>query len=306
MNPSALVRTIILSTLLSAALACGEDSGSESGVSSTGEATTSETTTVEAPTSGTSASSGAAAVCGDGEIAGDETCDDGPDNGVGGKCKMDCSGLRVASVQGDAFPFENAPNGHIAGATVSILEFPEMTMVTAADGKFKFDGLPVGADITLVMDHPDYHPIQTGTHTLPHEGLERITFQAVTHALYGALAGIVGITPDEEKYCQMVTTVTRVGKSIYDVGAHGEAGVVITIDPPLPVENGPVYFNAKVIPELGLTETSDDGGALFTQVPPGEYLWTGTKAGAQFSQVRMKCRAGFLINASPPWGVQRL
>ncbi|WP_143141445.1 carboxypeptidase regulatory-like domain-containing protein [Nannocystis exedens] len=244
--------------------------------------------------------------CGDGEVAGSEVCDDGADNGVGGKCKADCSGLGVATVEGDAIPFDASPNGRIAGAEVSILEFPDRTVTTGADGKFKFEGLPVGADITLTMTHPDYHPIQTGTHVLPEEGLQRITFQAVTHAIYDALAAIVMVTPDDSKYCQMVTTVTRVGKSIYDEGAHGEAGVVVTLDPPLPAENGPIYFNSSVIPEPGLTETSDDGGVLFVQVPPGEYTWTATKAGAEFRQVRMKCRVGWLVNAAPPWGLQRL
>ncbi len=251
-------------------------------------------------------SSGAPAVCGDGVVAGDELCDDGMENGVGGSCKADCSGLRVATVEGDAIPFDQSPDGRIDGATVSILEFPEYSLVTGADGHFKFEGLPVGADITLVMAHPDYHPIQTGTHVLPDEGLQRVTFQAVTPAIYGALAAIVGVTPDEQQFCQIVTTVTRVGKSIYDAGAHGEADVVVTIDPPLSAEKGPVYFNAQVIPEPGLTQTSEDGGVLYMQVPPGDYAWTATKAGAEFRPVRIKCRAGYLINASPPWGLQRL
>jgi hypothetical protein len=63
-------------------------------------------------------------------MAGDEQCDDGADNGVGGKCKDDCSGLRVATVEGDAIPFDKSPAGRIAGAEVSILEFPEMMVVT--------------------------------------------------------------------------------------------------------------------------------------------------------------------------------
>ena len=296
-------------TALCGLLACGGASGddgassdSSSSSSSTGEADASSTSSSETggPTTGEPA------VCGDGEIAGDELCDDGPDNGAGGMCKTDCTGLRVASVQGDAIPFDKGPDGRISGATVSILEFPDMQVVTAADGRFKFDNLPVGADITLVLEHPDYHPIQTGTHTLPDEGLERLTFQAVNHGIYEALAAIVEVTPDDTKYCQMVTTVTRVGKSIYDAGAHGEAGVVITLDPPLPAENGPVYFNAMVFPDKSLTETSEDGGVLFSQVPPGEYRWTASKAGATFREVRMKCRIGYLINASPPWGLQRL
>jgi hypothetical protein len=52
-------------------------------------------------------------------------------------------------------------------------------------------------------------------------------------------------------------------------------------------------------------QTSDDGGVLFVQVPPGDYAWTAYEAGAVFSRVRMKCRAGYLVNASPPRGLQR-
>jgi hypothetical protein len=301
-TPPNLRRSCMLLTLCGS-LACG-DAGTTAD-SSTG--TTGDTGDTN-PTSdtGDSSDTGEPVVCGDGVVAGAEACDDGPDNGVGGQCKTDCSGLRVAAVEGDAIPFDASPNGRIAGAEVSILEFPEMHMVTGADGKFKFEGLPVGADITLVMTHPEYHAIQTGTHVLPDEGLQRITFQAVTHAIYDALAAIVGITPDDSQYCQMVTTVTRVGKSIYDAGAHGEADVIVTLDPPLPADSGPVYFNAQVIPDPSLTQTSEDGGVLFAQVPPGEYTWTATKAGADFRQVRMKCRIGYLINASPPWGLQRL
>lgn len=290
--------------LLSALLACGgPDDADDADTADTIDASSSGIT--GAPTS-SEADGDTPVVCGDGVIAGDEACDDGPDNDVGGKCRADCTGLRVAAVEGDAIPFDMSPDGRIAGATVSILEFPGLQVVTAADGHFKFEDLPVGADITLVMEHPDYHPIQTATHVLPDAGLQQITFQAVTHAIYSALAAIVEITPDDAGSCQMVTTVTRVGKSIYDPGAHGEADVVVTLDPPLPAMLGPVYFNAQVIPDRTLTETSEDGGVLFMQVPPGDYTWTATKPGASFREVRMRCRAGFLINASPPWGLQRL
>jgi hypothetical protein len=292
-------------TALCGLLACGGASGDDGATSES--STSSASSEADASTdTGDDVSSGEPAVCGDGELAGDEQCDDGPDNGVGGKCKSDCTGLRVASVQGDAIPFDKGPDGRISGATVSILEFPDMQVVTAADGHFKFDNLPVGADITLVLEHPDYHAIQTGTHVLPDEGLERISFQAVSHGIYEAFGAIVEVTPDDTKYCQMVTTVTRVGKSIYDPGAHGEEGVIVTLDPPLPAENGPVYFNTMVIPDKSLTETSDDGGVLYSQVPPGDYRWTATRAGATFREVRMKCRIGYLINAAPPWGLQRL
>ena len=211
----------------------------------------------------------------------------------------------TASVSGDAIPF-NGQDRRIEGATVYILEFPEKRVVTGSDGHFRFDGIPVGSEVSLVMEHPDYHVEQTGTHVVPAEGLERITFQGVTHDVYAALALLLGITPDEEGACQMPTTVTRIGKSLYDPGAHGEDGATVTIDPPLPPDHGPIYFNSSVLPDRSLTETSDDGGVLFVQVPPGEYVMTATKPGAEFRQVKFKCRPGVLVNASPPWGLQRV
>ena len=208
-------------------------------------------------------------------------------------------------VAGDAIPFDDGPDGRIAGATISVLEHPEMTLTTGADGHFEFDGFAPGSEVTLVLEHPDYHVIQTGTLTVGDADLDRVTFQAVTHQIYGLLASIVGITPDEKNSCQMVTTITRIGKSIYDSGAHGELGVTVTLDPPLPAAQVPIYFNASVIPDKSLKESSPDGGVLYVQVPPGEYTWTGTKAAAEFTTVKMKCRAGVLVNASPPHGLQR-
>jgi len=41
--------------------------------------------------------------------------------------------------------------------------------------------------------------------------------------------------------------------------------------PPLSAEHGPVYFSANVIPDPTLTQTTEDGGVVFTNVPEGEY-----------------------------------
>jgi len=217
----------------------------------------------------------------------------------------DSGGGQVASVSGDAIPF-NGGNRRVEGALVWILEQPDRRVVTGADGHFAFDGIEVGSEVTLVLEHPDYHLIQTGTHVVPAEGLERITFQAVTHDVYAALAALLDIVPDESGACQMPTTVTRVGKSLYDPGAHGEEGATVTIEPPLPAEHGPIYFNSQVLPDRSRTETSDDGGVLYVQVPPGEYVLTASKPGVAFRQVKIKCRPGVLVNASPPWGLQAL
>lgn len=211
----------------------------------------------------------------------------------------------VAALEGDAFPFAWAGNVGIPGATITVLEDPARTVVTDKAGHFRLDALPVGGEVSLRLSAAGYPPIQTGTFTVPPEGITRATFQAPQQEVYDLLASIVMITPDPQT-CQLVTTVTRIGKSLYDAGAHGEAGVTVQLDPPLPPERGPIYFNADVVPDPALTETSDDGGVLYTNVPPGEYTLVGTKDGAVFTAVRFKCEAGWLVNASPPWGLQRV
>ncbi|HET6612245.1 MAG TPA: hypothetical protein VFG83_09660 [Kofleriaceae bacterium] len=207
----------------------------------------------------------------------------------------------TVSVSGDAFIFNG---GRLEGGTVTTVEDPERQAEIAADGHFAFDGFGAGDQVTFALDIEGYHPIQTATFTIGDEGMERVTFQAVPDAIFDALGALLEVEPDPAK-CQIVTTVTRVGKSLYDEGAHGEAGATVTIDPPTGNE-GPIYFSEEVLPDRTLTETTEDGGVLFLQVPPGVYTLTASKAGVTFRPVTMTCRAGWLINASPPWGLQAL
>jgi hypothetical protein len=104
----------------------------------------------------------------------------------------------------------------------------------------------------------------------------------------------------------MVSTVTVVGKSIYDEGAHGVEGATVTIEPELEPEHGPIYFDSTVLPNLEMTESSDDGGVLFVDVSPGTYNLYAHKTGVEFLSPVMKCREGILVNASPPYGLQAL
>lgn len=228
------------------------------------------------------------------------------DDSETGTCSADCSSsVPTAVVSGIAAPFNDAVEGRIEGATVSVLEQPGTSMVTGADGRFSFDGIAVGGEVTLVLEHPKYPLIQTGTHTVPAEGIDDLTFQVPNKTTYDLLAGVVDITPDPTK-CQLVTTITRKGGTILAPGAHGEGGVTVTSDPPIPSESGPIYFDTTVVPDRALTESSDDGGVLFTNVTPGVYVWSGHKAGAELGDVKLTCRAGVLVNASPPRGMNVL
>jgi hypothetical protein len=233
------------------------------------------------------------------ETGTDTGTDDATDTGTDSETGMGDSVI----VSGDAFAF--GPYTKIADATVTVLEAPEYTTTTDANGQFEL-ALPPGSQATLVFERDGYPITYTKTFTLPESGtVERVTFQVPDDATYAALASIVMIEPDPST-CQIASTVTRVGKSIYDEGAHGEAGATVTIEPALPAEHGPVYFNANVIPQPGLTETSDDGGVLYTNVPPGTYVLRASKPGVEFVDVTIECDEGVLVNPSPPYGLQAL
>lgn len=224
-------------------------------------------------------------------------CDLADDGAANDSCTF------LVSVSGTALDFVGGTSAPITDGVVSILELPGRMTTTGGNGSFGFGSIPEGSHVTFVLAHPSYHPIQTGTIFVGARGVERVTFQAVTHAVFDAFAALLDIVPDPAR-CQMVTTVTRVGKSIYDPGAHGEDHVTVRLDPPLPADQGPIYFNSAVLPDRSLFETSDDGGVLFIQVPEGDYVWTAFKPARVFTRVRMACRAGLLVNASPPWGLQ--
>lgn len=245
--------------------------------------------TDETGTSGTSSASGTVSTSGATDTAGD-------------------TGESGIVVRGDAFAFTlpGTPYGLIADATVRVLEAPELTTVTDAMGHFEFPALPAGLTATFALEHPDFPLTRTRTFTLPDTGeLERVTFQTPEFALYDAIAAIIAVELDPGA-CQIVSTVTRVGKSIYDAGAHGEAGATVTISPALPPGQGPIYFGDDVIPDKARTETSADGGVLFVNVPPGTYELQAHKDGVAFESVTLQCAAGVLANASPPYGLQAL
>lgn len=205
----------------------------------------------------------------------------------------------TTTITGDAFEFAQGVDGRIVGAHVSVLEDSSIQTTTAAKGHFEL-AVPLDRPATLVMDDPDYVIVQTQTFDISGP-LEQVTFQAVSPALYDVLAMQLGIVPDPTD-CQLVTTVTRVGGSLYVAADEGEPDVVVSVDPP--IAGGPIYFNATTMPDRTLTASSTDGGVLWVNVPPGDYTITGTKAGVTLRPVNATCRAGVLVNASPPWGLQ--
>lgn len=257
---------------------------------------------------GGSGTTGGAASSGDASGDGGDAALDGGSTDASVTGGSESGGLAAIEVSGDAFAFTlpGTPYGLIDGATISILEQPELTVQSDAMGHYVFPAVPAGSEATFVIEAEGFPLARTKTFTIPDSGsLERVTFQVPDATLFDALASLLAIEVDPAA-CQIVSTVTRVGKSIYDAGAHGEAGATVTLDPAIPAEHGPVYFGADVIPDRSLTETSEDGGVLYTNVPVGTYVMRAHKDGVAFEETTMKCEAGVLVNASPPYGLQAL
>jgi hypothetical protein len=215
---------------------------------------------------------------------------------------------QVATVSGLASIF-GASNGlSITDATISVAEAPELTTTIAADGTFTL-AVPSGAPISLVVHGPGFHDTQTAALALDAGGLDQVGFQVPTDEIFDLLATFARIDPAEQR-CQIATTVSRKGTAPYGGAGLGEPGVVVAIDPPLPAKAGPIYFQyvseTTIYPDPALTETTIDGGVLFANVPPGEYTLTATKVDKLFSSVTIRCRAGVLVNAAPPRGLQEL
>ena len=245
-------------------------------------------------------------------------------------------GTATASVGGIAWGFKLPPAGYdlIANATISVLEMPELSTRSNAEGEFTIEGIPVGSQATFVLEHSNYPLTYTKTHTITAD-IDDLTFQVPDRGLYSVIEIRLGITSDPDK-CQMVSTFTRFGKTIGDSGPHGEPGAVATIDVPdgSVLGDGPIYFGDNVVPDRSRTYSSLDGGVLIVNSDPGDYTLTASCVSdptdmaafleeyppeeypneslrcqtedVQFEPVLMKCRAGVFVNASPSYGLQAL
>lgn len=207
-----------------------------------------------------------------------------------------------APVAGTAWSF-SASSGRIPGGTVEVYEVPGLTTETDADGNYTLD-VPTGGSVSMRFTHPDFAPVQTAT--LPHDpaGLGGVDFQVPDWEMVELLAAFADAEMEPDR-CQLASTVLRPPGNEYEIeDAEGEPGVVVTIDPPLPAEHGPIYFQiataTMIWPDPTLTETTEDGGVLFLNVPEGVYTLAAHKDGMTFTARVMTCRAGWIVNAGPP------
>ncbi|MEZ0224875.1 MAG: hypothetical protein ACAH83_10000 [Alphaproteobacteria bacterium] len=182
-----------------------------------------------------------------------------------------------------------------------------------------------GRKLTLKFNKASFPPVQTASVVVPENGLSgenhEITLQVPGKKLYEALKLALG-RPKKGKH-HVVTTVSALGKNLHD--DRGEDGVVVTLKSTdgKTVRGDGVYLGTV----MGKTEwlrpiatarlpglkrfrhksTSHDGGAMFLNVPPGDYILEATKMGKDghpvlftISHVTVRKDSPDLINVSPP------
>jgi hypothetical protein len=227
-----------------------------------------------------------------------------------GVAESPAGGVNDTSViKGTAYSFDN--QDPIAGATIRARGAPGASATSRADGSYRLE-VPNRSNVTPYIEAEGYHGIFLQTFSTHGRTLRKVNFQIPTDRTYRALAALLDVKLDENgdpARCAIVSTVST--KKIRNLsfrefiayGAHGVPGATAATRPRLP---DPIYFNENVIPDRSLSETSKDGGVIWTEVPRGTYRVSADHPSKRFASFRATCRNGRVVNANPPQGLYQL
>lgn len=215
-------------------------------------------------------------------------------------------------------------DARIDNAVIKVLETGEVYK-TNSNGRFSFCQ-PIGSQITLTLNKSGFHEVQTATYRVSALGFQgpynEITFQVPGTLTYQLMKFTIStlrkVTLDPKK-CTLVTTIAGYHKTLAD-DPQGEPDATLTLENKnnmamMLVGNKPYYFGIFNSGPLkgktniftpNLTKTSLDGGVLVYNLNPqsedGLYTLSAVKGGKEFTRTKIWCRAGALINVSPPSG----
>jgi hypothetical protein len=208
------------------------------------------------------------------------------------------------SASGTAWAVNYNVTDPVKGAVVSILEYPGYYSITDEQGAYSFRGLKEGMELTFVLTHLKFTKIRTQTFTMGTDNLKDISFQAPSHLIFSGMCIMSETIPDLTKGHIASTITTLDPQAFINMGFPGEPGCTVTIEPAVPEECGPIYFNESTLPVRYLTETTRDGGICYVNVPPGEYTLYAHKDGIEFEPVKVKVAPMTLTNAAPAHGLK--
>lgn len=177
-----------------------------------------------------------------------------------------------------------------------------------------------GRKLSLCFNKAGYPPVQTATVDVPEGGLtgedKEITLQVPGAKLYKALRLALG-KPGAGTH-HVVTTVSAEGHTLHN--DLGEAGVTVTLkSADGKTAGGDAMYLGTVrgrtewlrpiaaarlpgLKKLRHKSTSHDGGAIFRDVSPGDYILEAHKSGVLFSTAKVTVYKDSpeLVNVSPP------
>jgi hypothetical protein len=222
----------------------------------------------------------------------------------------------TATLSGTAYTFNQCAaepeqsQCRIVGATIGIVELPELSATTDSKGAYRLD-VPIGSTVTPHITASGYRSIHLQT-LVADRDLENLNFQTPdlqTYASLSLLLTLLGHPVADVLGCTIVSTVSKaevVGMpfdSFRTYNPHGVPGATASGSPSLP---DPIYFNEDVMPDNSTTATSEDGGVIWPNVPPGVYTVSASHPSQRFADFVADCRIGRVINANPPWGLHGL
>jgi hypothetical protein len=216
----------------------------------------------------------------------------------------------TVEMSGRAYVFNHSETG-IAGATIRVRELPNASATTQANGDFTLE-VPDETTVTPYIEPPaGYHQIDLQTFHTRGEDLENVNFQTPADAEYNGLAALLSVplgADGRPQQCVIVTTASARNVRGVDFDTfrartpHGVAGATAGASGLPPA----IYFNDSVIPDRTRTQTSGDGGIIWTEVPAGAYRVIAESPTTRFASFLATCEAGRIVNANPPWGAYEL
>ncbi|MDQ5895831.1 MAG: hypothetical protein QG596_2092 [Actinomycetota bacterium] len=244
------------------------------------------------------------------------------------KDETESSGDSKVELSGRTYQFGHMET-FIAGASIRIREFPELSATTDDFGDFRIT-VPDRALVTPYIEtgggtvtrrprdgdpfdeESQWNEIDLQTFQTCGEDLANVNFQTPPDAEFEALKALLEVPSGEDGRPEQSVIVTTASarnvrgvdyETFWEKTPHGFAGATAVSDPPLP---DPVYFNEFVIPDSSRTETSIDGGIIWPVVPAGTYRITTTSSDGRFASFLATCAPGRVVNANPPWGAYEL